>query len=362
MGGIHISDMASPLLQLPRELRDQIILLVLLSPRPVANSPADSLNRSRLRVSQNSDAETSLARDTWVFVEDDLYTGLSLACRQLRYETQLARARLEAGDRYHLDVMFVKEAGLWSTWAYAPTPVKHIDTLYTTFRIFGVPKCLEEDDDWCNAEQFRGGFRNISPHAMNYFDLLSGYLQYGAGSRQASRAVSRANYTVGTLIIDVLLPNEVDAQVMDHPPLETRARDARDRLSGDVFTPNDTLFARKGHWLPGWYRSCVNDPPALFAADKLAYFLWSHICLLASLQAPYVKYSRLLFDGVGSIELRVAGQKRKELQLWTEAMRPIPRVPPDRNWPAPGEKWWRRLGEWKTEVVQRRRQRGLQKV
>jgi hypothetical protein len=197
---------------------------------------------------------------------------------------------------------------------------------------------------------------------MNYFDLLAGYLQHGAGSREADRGVSKAKYTIGTLIIDVLLPDEDDAKAMNHPPLATRAKDARDRLSGDVFTPNDTLFARKGHWLPGWYRSCVNDPPSLFAADKLAYFLWSHICLLASLQAPYVKYSRLLFDGVGSIELRVAGQKRKELQLWTEAMRPIPRVPPDRKWPAPGEEWWRRLGAWKTEVVQRRRQRGLQKV
>lgn len=265
------------------------------------------------------------------------YTGLLLACRQLFRETRRAQKYLRIEDEYRLDVMFVREAGIWPTWTYAPAPKKHIDTVRETFRLFNVPEKLKGDSNWCDDEQFRVSTDHTS-HAMSYFDLLASYLQKGPALRTACRDISRAEYTIGTLVIDVIPPEVEDIGVLDRNPFnETRAYRAMtlwdtlpDALNGMLFASRNYRFSE---------RSVIrdNDPPAVFAAAKLCYFIGDYIKKLTSLGTPYVKYGRLLLDGVRRIEMRVARELRNSHELWRTMEQPVPRLGPGNSYLQPSE-------------------------
>ncbi|RYP42899.1 hypothetical protein DL770_011941 [Monosporascus sp. CRB-9-2] len=99
----HEVDMAV-LLNIPRELRDLIIRLVLLSGRP---APIDYHDASSLN-------------------------------RQLHRETKDALERIPGrGRSYSLDLMLAREELLWPTWTLLPAYAQHVDSVDVTVRVVG---------------------------------------------------------------------------------------------------------------------------------------------------------------------------------------------------------------------------------
>src|SRR5690242_13424347 len=103
------------LLSLPREIRDQILREAIFIQRPLPASPSVSQDRICLR----NTFDPYWAHETNIYVEKGLtgsaHMPLLRTNRQLHTETEELLKELEVIP-YRLDIMFVKECGIFPTW------------------------------------------------------------------------------------------------------------------------------------------------------------------------------------------------------------------------------------------------------
>lgn len=347
----------SVLLRIAPELRDMILKEVLFeSPREPPTSPETSQNRTRRRYSE--DAKCSDGHDIWV--ERTPYfaaaasssprsktpastspTSVLLVNRQLYHEASgiLARRRL----RYRLDVMYVKECGLWPTWLELPRLARRVDEIQATFRVFDPP--ADVNPDWRNPRQLVAGDGGPPMVVWNFFALLKDYLRYGPSAFEALVArpapASSEPFTVNRLVLDVLPPPPDSPAAKDDSLGFPRSRLAADRHMLDA-------FARGRH---AKYWPLPTDAfPHLMVAEKMAFFIAAKI---AGLLAMYDDYGRCLYEHVGSIEVRVAGHPRRTFDL-DELMGMLPPTPIQAHSPAATARKQKAFDEWKAATLARR--------
>ncbi|KAJ6442180.1 Protein argonaute 18 [Purpureocillium lavendulum] len=144
------------LLDLPREIRDQILREVILSQRKPPVSLADCGNRVPLP-NQYDEVWPDI---TSIYIEDgplrfpkDALLG---TCRQLRSETEQLLALIGPEKLpYTLDVMLVDQVGIFPTWLTFPAMPTRIELVRVRVRLFGKPddfdreweECVDDDDE-----------------------------------------------------------------------------------------------------------------------------------------------------------------------------------------------------------------------
>ncbi|KAK8123155.1 hypothetical protein PG984_011825 [Apiospora sp. TS-2023a] len=125
-------------IDLPREIRDDILHRTLLSERSAPAKRKDGVGRTPI---------TDIKARCWMLKDRVLYekqttqptaTALMLVNRQLYNETQDALNRLpDQGRRCKVDVMFLEERELWVTFTHIPLCSTRWDQVDVTIRIVG---------------------------------------------------------------------------------------------------------------------------------------------------------------------------------------------------------------------------------
>lgn len=117
-----------------------------------------------------------------------------------------------ASTNYHVDIMFLKTYGLWTTWSIFALPqTEYIDSIHATIRLFEPTEDLDS--------RFQGSLRfhpgdGGPPHGVwAFYYLLAGVLAYGPGFYLAKGHYktglrSSPRFVVRRIIIDVLAPTD----------------------------------------------------------------------------------------------------------------------------------------------------------
>ncbi|KAG4439722.1 hypothetical protein IFR05_004800 [Cadophora sp. M221] len=210
-----------PLLQIPRELRDHILSLLVLSTAVVAppESPVNPDDREKL---------DDIGRRGWssggivLYSKDTQMKGIpTLAInQQLRKETLavISHLNLPSLRSYKLDVMIVEDTSLWPTWLYVPTTTTMVEEVHVTFRIMGASTRRR-----CGYSGGDGGPPEI---IWAFYNLLERFLLVGPVARQEKR--HDKNIKIRHLKLDVRTP-DVPAGMIAPDFNQNRLRQLRGR-------------------------------------------------------------------------------------------------------------------------------------
>ncbi len=194
------------LLDLPREIRDQIYKLVLDSPNTAPLSPVSY--RGQYRQTPKCETLYSDMDHGNHFPREPPLTASRCLLRlnhQVRGETLAMLSHLNAihGSRYVLDVMIENEVRLYPTWLllpFSPGVTPHIDTVEAKIRIFG------DSDERRSGWQAGDGGPGFTVWAL--LALIERFLLHGPEWLGRYRLPPHSDITIGTLDITVLSPTE----------------------------------------------------------------------------------------------------------------------------------------------------------
>lgn len=287
------------LLTLPREIRD----LILRDAISLESSPPSAHSVSSGRERLLNDVDPYWTPTTNIYVEPGLdssaQTALLQTCRQLRAETQYI---LETPDArpYRLDVLLVKECGLFPTWLSFPRHQKHIDELYVQMRVSDRPENINEE--WLEAARYRGDSDGSARTCWNIMFLLSahllgGYHHLAALSEHETRLYHEededdefdlrthkiATYTIKTLIIDVVAePADGDEAEEGQAP--------RNAFGHYIFNTKVDFFFPDERVSP---------------AHKLAFEVSNNLEMVLRFDYSYELYGRLLHENIGTLHIHI---------------------------------------------------------
>lgn len=155
--------------QLPRETRQKIFDLVICSPDTPPASPS---------ATQHSRSRGIRDRGIWCIQPENPALSLLLVNRQFNDEVRKVLDFIPAD--YYVDIMFVKDYGLWPTWHIPVLPrTKYIKSINATFRLFDPTDDL--DPRFRGSMDFSGGDGGPEGAAWSFYYLLTGVLQKGPG-------------------------------------------------------------------------------------------------------------------------------------------------------------------------------------
>ena len=292
--------MASSLLRLPRELRDEIIRLVAFSPAPRPPAP-QSLREGeyaweRLAVSglkdgiPQDDVSSVVCQRTKPWGAGNSALGLLLANKQLHEETT-ALLDADSAPPYELDIMdsnhMFSGPGMWISWLCVPAKRRHVRAVHARLRLF---------DGGAEGRAFPRighGPGMFQPFFMSstYRLFFGSMLQHGPGATSVSRLDYDANFHVGRFILDFQRPT---ASLVAGPnaPINMAYCDA------SVIEPASDEFYR---WMTTFLQGGQDHQD-----------------------------SRIMYQGIGEVEIRVDGVPRHVVSL-TESFCRLP--DPDSLWP-----------------------------
>lgn len=354
---------SSRLLQLPAELRRFVIIAVIQHRRARLPGLNQKFIDNRVRLRNCFDKDFPQATNLYVPRRSNPFlhgNGLRGTNRQLRHETDLLiDEEFKSGKidvPFILDVMIVKDVGVFPCWMSFPYGPQHLKALTINLRIVR-PGSAVIPDEWAEAAKYDEDFprSNHSPALRNIVMAISlyafGYLTRDAG-RQLQRNVVDAQLAAsGQFVTDKLHINfdsfEYDA---NNKPISSQVpvtlKQARFYKAGCINYANleydtnnksflshvpDTLkqgrFYKEGYIQFGrevfedystqWKDSDdVEDEALLICQGKLACYQLESVLrdFLHSMQvssgSPYYVYLRVLARSVG--ELTVSGCRHKQ--------------------------------------------------
>ncbi|UQC86028.1 uncharacterized protein CLUP02_11527 [Colletotrichum lupini] len=333
------------LLSIPREIRDLILgECIFLPDRQPPPNPSVSQDRKRREYKGKGFFD---GHDIWVEKKirsppsGSPNTNIFLVNRQIHAEAKALLAT--RGTHCRLDVMYVKECGLWPTWLAVPRATRHADSVRVQFRIFDPPS--DVNPDWKNEEQFRGGSGGPPFIVWNFYAMLSGYLQYGP-TAFSSIVADPAKFTIKNLVLDVLPPppgqkhDRLVSGGAPRPPAHdmferftTMVMDAEKRESRGITWPRPPQG--KEHLIP---------------VEKLAFFMCCQIGGLLSMYRDWADFGAALYEGIGTIQIRVNGELRRHFDL-DEMLARLP-IQPIAAWnEKEQQKRQKRFDDWKAQAI-----------
>ncbi|KAE8407358.1 hypothetical protein BDV37DRAFT_240882 [Aspergillus pseudonomiae] len=335
------------LLDLPLELRELIIELVLNSQRMPPAAPSQS-NRGDFR---------DIKYRAW---RHDIYyerrqshcpnnaSGLILTNHQLSEETLAALDRISSTP-YILDLSVLHEVELYPTWLSVPRLTHRVSTLLVNVRLFGHILSRAAARSQVGA----GGHLGFQ---WSFYALLERFLRYGpvdektsrreVGPSSASPMYADRDVTVKTLVLDFqsaeselsFPPDEVD-----YPWWRDRHH-LRDPLPG---TQTGVAFELSNHKArPEWF----------------AKYLLGYIYGLLGMGYHTAEYGKILYERIGTIKVLVNGEPNAEIDLagplarlhFSHVRDTFGHVSTERRLSA----FW----DWKKETLARREQLGFRVV
>ncbi|KAF9699533.1 hypothetical protein EKO04_002698 [Ascochyta lentis] len=274
----------STLLQLPRELRDQIYSYVVHveKERPDLNQTFEQMVDPRMQRSGLA-PRASMSNQTVLYLpQDDLNTFLPLLLvnHQMSAEISQSLSRIASPLTYSLDIVILDEILLLPTWLSVPVHRASVDTVNVTFRIAGSFKREKRYDKNGPYARFSwyAGFTvgDGGGPAMMYqlYEVLSRFMKNGAVGQVRDSALSN-HVTAKCIKIDILTPREVPQEQFVEPLSGHRATLQRRAVQGGVLHP----------------RYLANFVGNLLRA------------LLMGSHHTYFEYGKLLFESVDEIVL-----------------------------------------------------------
>lgn len=314
------------LLGLPRELRDEILKLVAFTPATCPPSPQyhrDGHHEwERLAVSGTKDgtpyldASSVVCQRTRAYGPGNTTLALLLVNKQLHEEAQ---DLLATGNfTYKLDMMdsnhMYSGPGMWISWLCVPTKRQHMKRIHAQLRLFdggaeGRAGLVPAGD---GTGRFQAFFMSST-----YRLFFANFLQHGPGATTVSRLDYEASYSVERFIIDFQRP------------------------SGPLVAGPDAPVNM------AYCEESVIDP----AADEL------HRWIVTFLQGSQDHQdSKILYQGIGEIEIQVDGEFRHLISL-TDSFCRLPN--PDLLWPLLtfAHRW--EFEAWVHATIERRKNVGM---
>ncbi|KAJ6789328.1 hypothetical protein PWT90_01068 [Aphanocladium album] len=222
------------LFSLPLELRRAIILDVLTCGRRKEPTLTKKLVSGRVRLRNCFDADRPETTNIYVQRHKNRFrhgNALLATCHQLRSETlTLINDTIKPGRAevpFVLDVMLVKDVGVFPTWMSFPYKPRHIKKLTVQVRIVR-PGRLVVPPDWFEAARYKKSehdFERSSPSAWNLFVVLVVYALSGFTATPPAAAAARAELDLAPTQRSkhrdraaAARPLVVDAHLLDAPP------------------------------------------------------------------------------------------------------------------------------------------------
>lgn len=190
--------------QIPLEIRQRIIEWVICSPINPPASPSVS-QKGRRKLSQ----DTFSGRGVWQLPPQNPALPLLLVNKQFR--TEVNYVLQHASTDYHVDIMFVKGYGLWTTWSIPVLPrTQYIDSVHARLRLFEPTDDL--DPRFRESLSFRGGDGGPPLAVWSFYRLLTALLTNGPGYLGPEPIGIprnlRPRYVVKKVVVDVLAPTD----------------------------------------------------------------------------------------------------------------------------------------------------------
>lgn len=310
-----------------------ILRETLLAPQSAPRDPTCLLDQKRHEISEK-ETGTFLGGSHVLFQESPIPNSvlpLLLTNRQLYDDTRdMLRREFSAQlPKYTLDVMYLKDCTLWPTWTSVPVRASHVDSVTAQFRLFNCPGGLPMP----RIPPRRGIFG--SDIIWTFYHLFIAAVKFGPYGRPI---------TMRRLVLDFLPVEEDDILPMD-PSTWGPASSLPDKLRAWNFYGQRLASG----WTPPLDAKVVGPAMVLdFLEAKLRRLLLFNIYCF--------DYCKILYESIGEIEIRLAGEVYANFDLAEElAGREI--------WGPPGSerytKWHSVFCPWRERVEARRRELGM---
>ncbi|CAH0058482.1 unnamed protein product [Clonostachys solani] len=196
------------LLEIPLEIRLVVFHWVICSLNLPPSGPSESRTDRNILQDTEDDGECTYV-GVWYLAPTNPALPLLLVNRQIHREVKELIPCLSTDC--HVDIMYVKESGVWPTWSIPALPrTQYTGSLYATVRTFDAPVTLE------NMYRHRvivdGGHRSSTVLHWSFYWLLAKFLDYGPGllrpsPSKYSRPTTSSRYVVNEVVIDVVAPS-----------------------------------------------------------------------------------------------------------------------------------------------------------
>ncbi|KAL1878180.1 hypothetical protein Daus18300_002097 [Diaporthe australafricana] len=300
-------------LDLPVELRDQILLEVILDTiQQPPEAPVSVKNNEAYRLVED-DSGFMASYSVGYFCKALQRHALPLLHinQQTRDEVigVVSRRLGQRVDDAKLDVMDIKNEGTWATWLSAPFPFTHLNVLHVQLRMFDVP-LLDQTPE--------GYLGDNDPDAEGLCDLLACFLGALAGRSlllenpepSAGYGWRRGHHWVESLSIDIPFNSEPDPRYS----LETFMQHAMD--------PNFKSTDEHYH--------CV-VPSTQDIATAFAEFLHRYLLRIFDGEPQRRRnfhFHDIVYERIGKINISVGGTPFRSLDL----SQILAELPPNENW------------------------------
>lgn len=315
------------LLSIPREIRDEILSWVPLLPSPPPD-PALCQKEDRTTLPGSYSGGWQATDRVWferMPIRNPVLSVL-LVNRQVHDEMKGVLATMPARPDYSMDVMFFKEdCTLWPTWTSIPILSQDIGTLHVKFRILHAPEHLVTPNkrryEIGTECYYRYGDGSPPPVYWIFYHPLGGLLKHGPWAKDHD-VQDGPSFTIQKLVLEVLPATEPG--ILPAGPSEPGSED---------------FFASFGRSIP---QSPDDD---VRVAERVADFILHALRRVLGMDKDR-KYGKLLFEGVGDIEIRVQQHLKISLDIPTRLNRAVWST---KYYPA----------TYKDSIVEKRRQAGL---
>ena len=270
-------------LRFPPEIRLKILQEAISSPADAPSCPAAS-----------QEGRTSPYSGIWQLLINNPALSLLLVNRQIHVEAKDVLRRLPA-NYYHVDIMFVKSYGLWTTWTIpAPPRTQYIDSVHASFRLFEPTKDL--DPRFERSLNFQSGDGGPPVAVWSLYDLLSGLIRSGPGylgwKDHLHKKGLAPQFVVKRIIIDISAPT-------------------------DGVTHESILWEDGEHGrLRRWEINQGPHNPSIPPEERIADYMVSFLDILLSLSYYSMNYGTFLYESVlEDITILVRGQEYKRYDM-----------------------------------------------
>ncbi|CAH0015912.1 unnamed protein product [Clonostachys rhizophaga] len=319
-------------LNLPLEIRYGIYRWVICSATKPPPSPARDRRNRRILPDGSRDTQRIFHR-----TPDNPALSLLRVNKQVSEEVSNFLMYLPTSN-YHVDIMCVKESGLWPTWSVPPplpgkgsfsASTQYIDFVYATLRIFNPPKAMRSY--FRNGLTFHLSYGQQDPVMAGFYGLLEAFFHRGPGFMDRSRPEDdlgvAPRYVVKDIIIDITAPPDASKH--------------RSVIVDDLHYRPDRLTSRyAGH-----------DDESVAPEERLAALMSRHLDMLLSFTPKLLNKGMLVYEQIsGSFVFMFCGQvyKRVEVEACLQRLEEVylgPDGEPDLNYRERFKRWRRWVDE-----------------
>lgn len=335
------------LLDLPLELREPILLEVILD---TTQKPPDGPLSAEL----SGGYEVLNITDSWVNIHRKHLQRHSMPLLQVNQQIRdevvdlMPRNLGHRADDAKLDFLFVEDfhRHLWGTWLWAPFPTSNLNTLHAEIRSFQIANsitipliqlthpianvgqdCKTWVDSQCAAKLLNFLVDFLQPRKGEVSMYTTQRVEGAAGSQIANR-------TVQDLAINI--PFEPDQQ----ESLETRVRCLWCTSASAGVSSNDI------------HRSMLSGRRAALILAQSLHNQLLHLFETPPTGWPLDNFSRIIFEAIGTIHLKVAGTPFSSIDL----SKILAKIPGSEEWNENGVSraeffQWKRLAEERRKIA-----------